>query len=94
MKRGVSVYLGNAAALTVFTFIAVLFLAGAVSANTYVTDVYFTVPDTVYVTNERIELKGYVYQNNTNNNTGISSSGFLNNAPVSINPAALTSLIV
>lgn len=35
------------------------------SSAAYVTDIYFTISDTVFTTNESIVLKGYTYQRNT-----------------------------
>ncbi len=61
-------------------FIVTFFYLEIVSANSYTTDVSFTVPDSVYTTNERIELKGHVYQNNSNGTT--STYGVLANATV------------
>ncbi len=61
-------------------FIFLFFLIAFVSANTYLSDVYFTVPDTLYTTNESIEFKGYIYQNNSDGNS--STYGALANASV------------
>jgi len=56
-----------------------------ISANTYINDIYFTVPSSVYMTNERIELKGYVYQiNYTDNGTVVSNYSVLANATVNL----------
>src|SRR3989344_117273 len=56
-----------------------------VSANSYLADVYFTVPDTIYKMNEKIELKGYVFQSNyTSNGTLVSSSSALSGANVNL----------
>ena len=61
------------------------FFAGFVSANTYLSEVYFSVPDSVFVINERIELKGYVFQANySDNGTLISASAALPNALVNL----------
>ena len=79
-----------------FLVTVVLYLQLA-NANTYIADIYFTVPDTVYITNERIELKGYLFQANySDNGTLISASTALANANVNItitnkNSGALTS---
>ena len=63
----------------------VIILTGIVSADVYLSDVYFTVPDTVLITNEKIGLKGYVYQSNyTSNGTLVSSYAALQNATVNL----------
>src|SRR3989338_8799462 len=54
-----------------------------VSANNYTADIYFTVPSTVYMTNEMISFKGFLYQANyTNNGTLVSASSPLNSSSV------------
>lgn len=54
-----------------------------VSANNYTVDIYFTVPSTVYMTNEMISFKGFLYQANyTNNGTLVSASAPLNASSV------------
>lgn len=80
MKK--SVYLNTCKIVTLFSlaFISMFFFIEIVSANNYTTDVYFTVPDSVYTTNEKIVLKGFVYQNNSNGS--ISTYGTLANATV------------
>ncbi|MBS3083962.1 hypothetical protein J4423_04110 [Candidatus Pacearchaeota archaeon] len=76
-KRGYTV-----AFLFLLVFIVLTYL---VSANTYLSDVYFTVSDTVFKENESAELKGYVYQANyTDNGTLVSSSAVLQNAMVNL----------
>jgi hypothetical protein len=55
--------------------IFVMFFISLASANSYVVDTYFTLPETVYTTSERIELKGYVFEANySNNGTLVSAS--------------------
>jgi len=55
------------------------------NANTYLGDVYFTVPDSVYMTNEGIEMKGYVYQTIFDENDSlITNSSVLANATVNL----------
>ncbi len=65
-------------------FLVVFFmLAPFVYANNYTIDVYFNVPDTIYVTNELISLKGFVYQANyTDGGTLVSSLAPVNNSNV------------
>jgi hypothetical protein len=72
--------------ITIFLLLLIsIILTNTVSANIYLSDVYFTVPDTVLMTNENIGLKGYVYQANyTNNGTLVSSSTALQNAIVNL----------
>ena len=54
-----------------------------VSANNYTIDIYFTVPSTVYMTNEMISFKGFLYQANyTNSGTLVSASAPLNASSV------------
>ena len=66
----------------VFTFLSVVTL---INANTYINDIYFIVPDTVFVTNERIELKGWVYQTNySTNGTIVSNSSLLASTNVNL----------
>lgn len=70
------------------TQIAILLLAsllvlGSVSAY-YVGNVYFTVPDTVYITNERITLMGSVFVANYSSNGTVISSGTLAYAQVNL----------
>ena len=61
-------------------FILILFSLNFVSANNYTVDIFFTVPDTVYQTNERIEIKGSVHLSNTSDNGTLITniSGFEN----------------
>lgn len=62
-----------------------IFFTSFAAANTYIADVYFTVPDSVYFTNERIELKGYLYQANyTDNGTIVSGLTALSSTPVNL----------
>ncbi len=61
------------------------FSLNLISANVYYTDIYFTTGDAVYTTNERVEIKGYVYQSNyTNNGTLVNSSSAVANASVNL----------
>ncbi|MFH1711180.1 MAG: hypothetical protein ABH840_02620 [Nanoarchaeota archaeon] len=56
-----------------------------VSANTYYTDVYFTLPDTVLVTGERLELRGFIYQSNySSDGTMVTNFTSLANAAVNL----------
>ncbi|MBI2632168.1 hypothetical protein HYW75_04135 [Candidatus Pacearchaeota archaeon] len=65
--------------LLLFSFISASF----VSANNYTVDIYFTSPSTVYMTNEMISFKGFVYQANyTNNGTLVSASAPVNASSV------------
>ncbi|MDP2925325.1 MAG: hypothetical protein Q8N99_03060 [Nanoarchaeota archaeon] len=64
--------------------IMIIISIGLISANTYVTDIYFTVPSTVYSINERIEIKGFINQTNFTDNGTLVSSGFLGNATVNL----------
>lgn len=50
--------------LLIFVFGIVPFVSAA-----YMADIYFTVPDGVYTTGERIELRGYVYQTSNSSST-------------------------
>jgi hypothetical protein len=75
------IYFTFAFFLMFFLFLNISFI----SANTYISDVYFNVPDTVYTTNERIELKGYVYQTNySSSGSLIANSSALANAIVNL----------
>ena len=47
---------------------AAMFSINFVSANNYTADVYFTIPSTVYSTNELVSLKGFLYQANYSDN--------------------------
>ena len=58
--------------------------ANLVSANTYISDVYFTIPDTVYMPGENITLNGFVYQANYANGTIVSNYSVLANALVNL----------
>jgi len=69
----------------VFLFLSVIIISliSVVGANSYVSDLYFNIPESVFVTNERIELKGYVFQSNyTDNGTLVTASSNLPNANV------------
>ena len=67
----------------VVLFLGVVMLIELGSASVYINDVYFTVPDSVFVTNERISFIGYVYQANySDNGTVVSLSRALANAVV------------
>ena len=59
--------------LVFFIFAFFLFFMNEASSY-YTVDIYFTLPDTIYVTNERIELKGYLYQANYSSNGSLVSS--------------------
>lgn len=62
-----------------------VFFISFASANSYVVDIYFTVPDSIYFANERIELKGYLYEANyTDNGTLVSSLTALSSASVNL----------
>ena len=66
-------------------FVFVFISLNGVYANTYIVDTYFTVTDSVFTTNERVGLKGYVYQSNySDNGTIVSASSALANAQVNI----------
>ncbi len=55
--------------LTVVSVALLLFmLIPLVSANVYIPDIYFTLPDSVFYANENIQLKGYVYFTNISDN--------------------------
>ena len=60
--------------ILLFIFVFFFFFAIKFVSAYYVTDIYFTVPDTMFVTNERIEIKGYVYQANYSANGTLSSA--------------------
>ena len=62
--------------------ILLMSIFGFVSA-TYVVDIYFTLPDTIFVTGEQISLKGYVYQ--ANFTAGASTNESLALASASVN---------
>ncbi len=73
--------------ITLFSisFLFILINSFLISASTYVTDIYFTIPGTVYTTNERIELRGYIFQTNySGNGTLISNSSALANALINL----------
>ena len=69
---------------TYFLFFFVIFFSLfqiiLVSANNYTVDIFFTVPSTVYQTNERIALKGFIFLGNYSSNGSLvtNSSGFAN----------------
>ena len=67
------------------SFVLLLLFSQAVFANNYVIDTYFTVPSSLYTTDEAIPLKGYVYFTNyTDNGTLVSASAPLANANVNL----------
>ena len=71
--------------LVYLALVLVFFNFNLISANVYYNDIYFTSSDAVYTTNERVELKGYVYQANyTNNGTQVTSSSALARASVNL----------
>ncbi len=61
-----------------------------VSANSYVADIYFTSPDSVYTTNEKVELKGTLYQANYSDN-GTIATALSNLSSVNVNLTILNS---
>ncbi len=66
-------------------FFLIFAILNFISANTYYSDVYFTLPDTVYVINERIEFIGYVMQSNySNNGTVITNSSALTSVNINL----------
>jgi hypothetical protein len=72
-----------------------IFSLNSALAYSYLSDVYFTVPNTVYVVNETIELKGYVYQENySDNGSLISSSRAVSNASVNLSILTVSGSIV
>ena len=71
--------------ILIIFFLIFLSFINFISANTYINDIYFTIPETVYITNERIELKGYVYQTNySDNGTIVTNSSAIANALVNL----------
>lgn len=67
------------------TFFLTLLSLEFALANYYVDDIFFTIPDTVYTTGERIEIRGYLYQANySNNGTVVSNSAALANVTINI----------
>ncbi|MBR9705186.1 hypothetical protein GOV12_07270 [Candidatus Pacearchaeota archaeon] len=71
----------NRILLGVFFILINVFL---VIANNYTTDIYFTVPSTVYTVGERIEIKGYINLTNFLDNGTLVTSSFLSNASVNL----------
>ena len=70
--------LGLAFAISIFSF-------SFISSTTYITDVYFTVPSSVYTANETISLRGFAYQANySNSGTLLNASSALANATVNL----------
>ncbi len=67
--------------LTVALF---LFFLPAVLANTYVADISFVSAQTVYTTNETVELKGTLYLSNYSSSTLVSNHTVLENATINI----------
>src|SRR3989344_2024407 len=72
-------------------FLLFLFLVYTISffsiiwANTYLAEVYFTIPNAIYTTGEQIEIKGYVYYSNySDNGTLVSSHSTVANAIVNL----------
>jgi hypothetical protein len=62
-----------------------IFLIYSAFANNYIGDIYFTVPDTVYVTNEQIEIVGYLkLANYSDNGTLISNSTLIPSASINL----------
>jgi hypothetical protein len=57
-----------------FSLLVISSLISLVSANNYTGDIYFTIPDGIYTINERIELKGFIYQGNYTNNWSLVSA--------------------
>src|SRR3989338_5280215 len=75
----------NLGVLFMFLAVSVIFFSGFTSANTYIDDVYFTVPDTVFMTNESIGLKGYLFEANySGNGTLVSSSSAIASAVINV----------
>ena len=69
---------------TLITLIIIFFsfLLPSISAY-YINDIYFTVPDTVYSSGERIEIIGYLYQANySSNGSLVRGSSLLANATI------------
>ena len=70
-----------ALAFGILFFSALSFVSSAI----YLSDVYFTVPESVYVANETISLKGFVYQANyTDAGALVNASAALANATVNL----------
>ncbi len=60
-------------------------LVASNASSSYVADIYFTLPKSVYTTNEGIELKGYLYQSNYSaNGSLVSSSSRLQNTSINL----------
>ena len=60
--------------LGVFAFYTFfLFLNIIAATENYTVDIYFTVPNTIYQTNERIEIKGYIFLANYSSNGSLIS---------------------
>ena len=66
-------------------FMGIILLVNFAGANTYLSDIYFTIPNSVFTTGERIELVGYLYQANyTDGGTLVTSSSPLPSALVNL----------
>ncbi|MBI2106475.1 hypothetical protein HYT57_00680, partial [Candidatus Woesearchaeota archaeon] len=68
-----------------FSFMFFFLLIPYIVSSSYTADIYFTLPKSVYITNEAIELKGYLYQANYSSNGSIvSSSSPLQNTSINL----------
>ncbi|MBS3074642.1 hypothetical protein J4447_04295 [Candidatus Pacearchaeota archaeon] len=63
--------------LVLGVFLTVVISAYIVTANYYISDIFFVVPNTVYTTGEQIEFKGYVYEANYSDNGTIVTASSL-----------------
>ncbi|MDO8563997.1 MAG: hypothetical protein Q7R87_03230 [Nanoarchaeota archaeon] len=71
--------------ITCCMLLSILFSTGIAIANTYIGEIYFTLPDTTFSQGENISLKGYVYQANyTNAGTLVSTSSPYNGTVVNM----------
>ena len=68
-----------------WAFVLFFFIFPFVSANNYTADIYFTLPDSVFMTNERIEFIGNLSLSNyTSNGTLVFANRALNNTGVNL----------
>src|SRR3989344_3687668 len=71
--------------LMILIFTSIIALGGLSSANTYVSEISFSLPDSVYITNENISFIGTISQANySTNGSLVSSSALTSNSSVNV----------
>jgi len=75
--------------------IATVYFSFFVSANSYFTNIYFSVPDSVYYANETMTIKGYVYQTNiSDSGVVIANNSLLSGAAVNLTISDLNGTLI